>query len=169
MLLNLKTIASNAPYAEDVQEFSHELDLSAVRLWGERPFSRPVSVSGCITRRSEVYAIRYAADFEIRMKCSRCLAPVTQTYHREFSHTILEREQDEDLAGEFVTAPNGELDLDELVTADLLFELSGVPLCDESCRGLCPKCGKNLNEGGCGCDLSEPDSRFDVLRKLLEE
>lgn len=41
-------------------------------------------------------------------------------------------------------------------------------LCREDCRGLCPTCGKNLNEGPCGCREDNGDPRMDVLRRLLE-
>ena len=52
---------------------------------------------------------------------------------------------------------------------ELLF--LGLPtrdLCREGCRGLCPKCGKNLNEGDCGCDRKEIDPRLAVLKKFLD-
>ena len=42
-------------------------------------------------------------------------------------------------------------------------------LCREDCRGLCQRCGKNLNEGECGCDTREIDPRMEPLRKLLEQ
>ena len=41
-------------------------------------------------------------------------------------------------------------------------------LCREDCKGLCPKCGRNLNEGPCGCDLHEEDPRWDALKGLLQ-
>lgn len=170
MLLNLKQVGTGGVYDENTLDFARGLDLSAVRLWGERPFLKPVQISGRVTCRSGVYTIRYAADFEISGRCSRCLNPVVKALKREFEHTILvdSEEADAETTG-FLSAPGAELDLDELVISDLLFEFSGVLLCGEDCRGLCPKCGKNLNESACGCDLREPDARFDVIRKLLQE
>ena len=41
-------------------------------------------------------------------------------------------------------------------------------LCSEDCKGLCPRCGKNLNLGPCGC-RKEPDPRFAVLEQLLDK
>lgn len=169
MLLNLKTIVTDEPGCEKAPGFSCELDLSAVKLWGEHPFSLPVRVFGNVFRRSGVLSIRYEADFVTGALCSRCLDPIERAYHKEFAHTILEEDREDYAGDEFIPAPNAELDLDELVTSDLLFELTEIPLCSEDCRGLCPKCGKNLSGGDCGCDLRIPDTRFDVLRKLLEE
>jgi uncharacterized protein len=39
-------------------------------------------------------------------------------------------------------------------------------LCSEDCKGLCPYCGKDLNEGRCDCEVDEIDPRFEVLKKL---
>ena len=41
-------------------------------------------------------------------------------------------------------------------------------LCSPDCKGICFRCGKNLNEGPCGC-RKEPDSRFAVLQQLLDK
>ena len=40
------------------------------------------------------------------------------------------------------------------------------PLCRPDCRGLCPECGKNLNEGACGCSRDSGDPRLAALRQL---
>ena len=50
----------------------------------------------------------------------------------------------------------------------LTLELPLRVLCKEDCKGLCPKCGHNLNEGPCGCDLREEDPRWDALKSLLQ-
>lgn len=186
MLLNLRQLGTGHAYDGKTLDFDHILDLSAVKLWGGYPFSKPVSVSGAVTYRSGIFTVRYLANFEMQGVCSRCLTPIKRDYKREFEHIVpagFEDENDgygsvssrgtEPARGESFhdneLAPDGELDLDELVTSDLLLEFSGIMLCGESCRGLCPKCGKNLNEGGCGCDLSEPDPRFQVLRDFLND
>ena len=47
--------------------------------------------------------------------------------------------------------------MESLVVAAIVFELPLVPLCDEDCKGLCPTCGANLNEGPCGCEKEQSD------------
>ena len=56
--------------------------------------------------------------------------------------------------------PDGQLDLAELAGADILLELPTSMVCDEGCKGLCPECGANLNEGDCGCRPSAGDPRL---------
>ena len=60
------------------------------------------------------------------------------------------------------------IDLDELVMSDLLLTLPMKHLCREDCKGLCAQCGKNLNEGDCGCIKKPVDPRLEALRKLLD-
>ena len=51
---------------------------------------------------------------------------------------------------------------------DLLLALPTKHLCREDCRGLCPHCGKNLNEGLCGCREDKVDPRLAVLAQLMD-
>jgi uncharacterized protein len=61
------------------------------------------------------------------------------------------------------------LDLTEVIRQDLLLALPMYPVCRSKCKGLCPHCGQNWNEGACECSLEEIDPRLAVLRQLLEE
>lgn len=58
------------------------------------------------------------------------------------------------------------IDLDPVVREQLLLALPGYPVCQESCKGLCPVCGTNLNERDCGCDRRVPDPRWAALEKF---
>jgi len=63
----------------------------------------------------------------------------------------------------------GTIDLNLLVNDAVMLSLPIKHVCDEECRGLCQTCGKNLNEGECGCVGENIDPRLEVLRALLEE
>jgi len=88
--------------------------------------------------------------------CGRCLEPVTREI--ENSGVCLFYE----------TLEEDELDITEDVRAEMLVELPMNLLCTEECRGLCPRCGANLNRGNCNChgDDNNPDSRWGALDKL---
>ena len=58
--------------------------------------------------------------------------------------------------------------MDEIVYKNIYMNLPSKKLCKNDCKGLCPKCGKNLNEGDCGCDTREADPRFDALDKFFK-
>lgn len=59
------------------------------------------------------------------------------------------------------------LDITEVVRQRLLLNLPAHPLCRPDCRGLCPTCGQNLNEGACHCHAEGGDPRWAALRDLL--
>lgn len=60
------------------------------------------------------------------------------------------------------------LDTDEVLTEQLLLNIPMKPLCSPECKGICPKCGADLNVSGCKCSTSEIDSRLKVLEQLLK-
>lgn len=61
------------------------------------------------------------------------------------------------------------LDLAGVAWEQFMLAMPVNPLCDETCKGLCPKCGANLNQGDCGCDRTEEDPRLAPLRNLKVE
>ncbi|MGQ9476616.1 MAG: YceD family protein [Actinomycetota bacterium] len=63
----------------------------------------------------------------------------------------------------------GTIDLNILVNDAVVLSLPIKHLCSPGCRGLCPHCGANLNQGDCGCRVQNIDPRLEVLRELLEE
>lgn len=67
-----------------------------------------------------------------------------------------------------LTDEDGFLDLAAVFNDELLLELPTKLLCREECKGLCPKCGKDLNKGSCNCPTKEIDPRLEVLKALLD-
>ena len=63
--------------------------------------------------------------------------------------------------------PDGKLDLSQLALEDVFLSLPSKLLCKEDCKGICPQCGKNLNEGPCGCK-KEVDPRLAALLDFLD-
>ena len=66
-------------------------------------------------------------------------------------------------------AENGKLDIDEQLVELLELEFPTRILCREDCKGLCQRCGKDLNEGPCDCPTVEPNPAFAKLLKLFDE
>ncbi|MCQ2395109.1 MAG: DUF177 domain-containing protein [Kiritimatiellae bacterium] len=62
------------------------------------------------------------------------------------------------------------VDLTDELRQSIILALPSYPICRQDCRGVCPTCGKNLNEGPCTCQHTERDSRWGALDGLqLEE
>ena len=59
-----------------------------------------------------------------------------------------------------------QIDLEEALRAELLLALPIAPLCRDDCKGLCARCGKDLNEGPCACPPEPKDDRWAALRSV---
>jgi len=102
----------------------------------------------------------------VKVICSRCLAVFTWPLEENISARLSESEDSvED--SELYYIGDAKIDLDEIITTELLLNISPFPLCKEDCRGLCVSCGKDLNTGVCECK-PEIDPRFGALASLLE-
>ena len=86
-----------------------------------------------------------------------------------FEHILLKDPNAAGASDDYILTEGNSLDLDELVVSDILLELPTKLLCKEDCKGLCSSCGRNLNEGKCGCEEKTVDPRLEVLRQLLDK
>ena len=114
---------------------------------------------------------------DVKLQCSRCLkdfwsvlsVPVDVVYHpvEEFKiedkHVIKVEELDMDFySGE-------KLDLLDLIMEQIMLNLPMKPLCNELCKGICLKCGTDLNGGNCNCATKDIDPGLEALKKLLDK
>lgn len=98
----------------------------------------------------------------VATECSRCLDEVEYDVNGELEAYLIipgESEAPEDMdEDEFGYLPeSNQLDFEPILRAAVLVDLPYVPLCAEDCKGLCPQCGANLNDGPCGCKPVEDD------------
>lgn len=163
MILDVEKIFTGE---EKDRSFQYSLDLSSTAVGGSFPFISPVRIAGTVTGREGFADIMFRAAFDFSIPCDRCAAQIDRSILYSFSHTLvpsLENADDDRL----IEVRDSKLDLDALAREDILLELPTKFLCRPDCRGICPKCGKNLNEGPCGCSEEQGDERFKVLKNLI--
>ncbi len=115
------------------------------------------------------------ATFEL--ECRRCLRLFQQTITAKIDEPCALREIDQVEAyavgtdePEALPILEGQLiNLSELIRQNLIVTLPARPLCKPDCRGLCPHCGKDLNEGPCECVEEKTDPRLAPLKALLAQ
>ena len=163
MLLDLKEI-----FASDgaVKDLSYTLSLSEVVIAGEHPFTSPVGIRAHAENKAGMVTLTLDTDFTYHTACSRCLTPIERAFSYRFVHKMIDHLAEDD-NDDYIETPDLSLDLDELVTSDIMLELPSKFLCKGDCQGLCQKCGHNLNLGDCGCDQTEIDPRLEALKALL--
>lgn len=113
----------------------------------------------------------------VQLSCSRCLAeyqlPVSSSFtifYTKSTGSELEEEvelSDQDLIS--VSYAGDEINLDSEIAEQVMMEVPFKPLCSESCRGLCPECGADLNAGECGCDRGGINLKMSALKKISIE
>jgi len=120
---------------------------------------------------------RGRVDGELGMVCSRCVGPARVTISAPFEILFLPRDADvpepdeEDLEADepdVIAYDDEQIDIEETLREELLLALPYAPLCSEACKGLCPTCGKDLNEGPCDCPDTDhtTDERLASLKNL---
>ncbi|MDE7323640.1 MAG: DUF177 domain-containing protein [Lachnospiraceae bacterium] len=104
------------------------------------------------------------------LACDRCLKDVDYTFDLSFNNEVVSPDYtgddtDEDDSLEIMEGYH--LNVDELVNNELLLEWPMKILCKDDCKGICKICGKNLNDGDCGCDDFVPDPRMAAIKDLF--
>lgn len=135
-------------------------------------FEAPATVHVSCHRTGMEVFVAGRLDGRARGQCARCLEWFDLDLEAPFSFVYVPRSGGEDdkdsLGGEIDVGiyEGNEIDLSPLLRERVLLALPTLPICSEECRGLCARCGANLNDGACGCPAEEGDPRLAVLRGL---
>lgn len=136
-------------------------------------FPSPMKVAGDITNTAGYMRMSLEVSVDYNAECARCLSPVNGKFSLDLEKTVAPRslllDLDEDKLDDYAIIEDGFLDMDEQLRAQLEMEFPVRFLCHEDCKGLCQRCGKNLNEGKCDCPEKEIDPRLAPLQKILEK
>lgn len=164
MLLNVQSILHTPGKHLD---FQFELDLSDMEFSGRCPVSRPVEVRGEVRNTAGILELTLQAKSTLDAVCDRCGKAFLQEKEVPFTCMLAEELQSED-HDEIVPLEDGTVDVGELARTAFILGMDTKTLCSEDCKGLCPRCGVDLNLGPCSCK-KETDPRLAVLAKLLEK
>ena len=101
--------------------------------------------------------IKLDSEYHLSGSCDRCLEKIDRNTKIE----VFEEEELKEIR-------EGEIDIERLVTENILLQMPGKVLCRSNCLGLCPDCGMNLNKGKCSCAENRINPQFAALEKLLK-
>lgn len=138
----------------------------------------PIVGSIDFTNTGRLIVAKGSLSTRVELDCSRCLETLTAPVNvkideqlpisslqglLEGSEAEISEEEKEPLFEDNI------FDLSEFIRQAVLVEVPIRPLCDEACKGLCPTCGRNMNEGPCDCPVNIEASPFAVLADLMKE
>ena len=130
--------------------------------------AEPVRVAGRLQDAGDGrFYWRGSLTTRVSAECRRCLAPVAVPVTVRID-ALFSRDPDalED-PNSYPLAPDAtEIDLRPAVREELLLAVPQWVVCRDECRGLCPRCGKDLNAGPCGCPPAPVDGRWRALEAL---
>lgn len=157
-----------------VADFTGEIPLVDIVMGADTyRFAEPVRYRIFITNTGGALLVTGNVSGTARAVCARCLDDIALVLDAPIEAYYLIPGDDEPLSEdeevEYEVLEEGKkIDLDTLCQAAFALAMPAIPLCDEDCAGLCPRCGANLNHESCDCveadegDMS--DSPFAVLK-----
>lgn len=146
--------------------FDYEPDLTEALSGSPVGVKTPVKAFGSIRNIAGVLSFYAEVDAVLVCSCARCLKDFEYPVHLTIDTTLKESENDKDEPDAFFL--EGDIiDTDEIITTEFILNMDQRFLCSEDCKGLCDKCGADLNAEPCTCK-PETDPRLAALGQLLE-
>ncbi|MBR6533676.1 MAG: DUF177 domain-containing protein [Clostridia bacterium] len=164
MIIDLKSIFVNDNASLPVD---YLLDLSDTEYAGQYPLKKPVHLVGSVSNKASLVRLCAKIVFEYEAPCDRCGKPTVAAVKVEVDKVLATSIEGED-SDTILLVPDMKLQLDDFIYTETVVNLPMKHLCKADCKGVCSKCGKDLNEGECDCPQKEIDPRLAVLAQLLD-
>ncbi|MBI4826123.1 MAG: DUF177 domain-containing protein [Nitrospirae bacterium] len=164
----MKILVSDIPSEGLEKEFDIPISLE------EGGIEKAVHVSMRVMKYGASVVVEGHAGMTATLSCSRCLEDFPYSMEVDFTDeyvpdTEIARASEHELGSDELDIgyySNDEIDVKELIKEQMLLQVPIKLLCKPDCRGLCPKCGKDLNTGSCTCREEEVDPRLAKLSEL---
>ena len=149
--------------------FSTSVDLSDLLYGTTYPVSEPVVAEGSVRNTAGVLVMTGTIRTCIHGICDRCAGEFDRDVEIPINVVLVQELANEENEDEWVFPLEGDAaDLDDIVRNVFVLNMDSKLLCKPDCKGMCCRCGKNLNDGPCTCQ-KELDPRFAALKQLLEK
>ena len=134
MKINLNQIPSEGlKFKDKIDPAALDLDTEIIK------FREPINIAADISKVTSIVIANLVLEADMEVECGRCL--------ENYAYKLKKKSQFNYPVSKNQTV----VDLDPDIREDIILEFPIKPLCKLDCKGLCPKCGQNLNEGGCSC------------------
>ena len=113
--------------------------------------------------------IEAKAEFSFAAECDRCLKPLEVKIPLEFSRDVFAPDTAELSVYEEQPFMDGfQMNVEDLLNSEIVTDWPMKILCKPDCKGICPKCGRDLNTGTCKCETFVPDPRMAAIKDIFE-
>ncbi len=139
--------------------------LGSFPITGKTPFTLHLE-----NRENKQLLISGETDVTVAVPCDRCLEEVPVRFRITIDRTVPIGDTDDGEEAEDTGYLAGtSLDVDRLIHDEILVNWPMKVLCSEGCKGICRKCGVNLNHESCACDRTEPDPRMAAIQDIFNQ
>ena len=149
--------------------YSAVVDLSDLQYGTCFPVTEPVKAEGTVRNTAGVLVMKGEITTTIHGTCDRCASEFDRDVVIPIDAVLVTELANEENEDEWVFTLEGDsADLDDIVRTVFVLYMDSKLLCSDDCKGLCCRCGKNLNDGPCSCE-KEIDPRLAALKQLLNK
>ena len=149
--------------------YSAVVDLSDLQYGTCFPVTEPVKAEGTVRNTAGVLVMKGEITTCIHGICDRCAAEFDREMALPIDAVLVTELANEENEDEWVFTLEGDsADLDDIVRTIFVLNMDSKLLCSDDCKGMCCRCGKNLNDGPCSCE-KEIDPRLAALKQLLNK
>ena len=149
-------------------EVNGEVEVGEFEFSGERySLEAPFKVSGSISNNGKALVLTADVEAELCTRCARCLDEIIVDAGFSMEESFAQSESKIPEDDEIIVFDGYTIERDDIIEDNLIMNIEGRYLCDEDCKGLCPQCGANLNDGECGCNREFIDPRWSGLADLM--
>ena len=156
-------------FSEGIHEVSEEISAEDLGLSQAIKISGNLKVNALVDKFEESFRVKLNIKVEVIDQCDKCLEEFKSSFDEtgEQIFQVGEGEfEDDDI--EILPKNTKELDLSNLINEVFLINRPIQKICTESCKGLCPICGKDLNKTSCDCKNESIDPRLEKLKSLIK-
>jgi uncharacterized protein len=166
MELNFTRISRSEGVKEEFDIVDH-LDGKTMDFGGEKlVLLSPVRVRGSAVNYEGKINVELHITAQVERICSRCLDAFKEDVEVDSRYVFVREAKDD--KEDYYVFKGDKVDITEFVLNDIAAKLTMKPLCKETCKGICPICGKNKNITDCQCKNEQIDPRLQALGKLLD-
>ena len=158
MLIDVKYLADK----KDIFNFSESFELPR----GDYMMKVSAVVAGYVYRQGTDYIVDGKVKTVLNLNCDLCLSAFETKLDFDLNEIFSENPDSDE---EIWELSDKTIDLKPAVIANIILNMPMQVLSSDDSKGLCPKCGHNLNDGDCGCDSGYVNPQFEKLLNLFND
>lgn len=157
-----KKLVGERTFNYDLEPAELEISSEELKIIGDVPTKGKMSNVG------DVLLLEASLKAKVKRCCGRCLKEFTAVTQAEVVEKFYQASA-ENIENDAFVYDSDVIDITEPLRESLLLAEPMQALCKEDCKGLCPVCGADLNQGDCGCDKFVVDPRLAALKQFIKD